>query len=148
MSDTATLSLEITRHFEAAPERVFDAWLSKTWCEWLPPRGVQCELSLLDAKVGGRYHTVMRMPDGRTVNIAGVYREIDRPKKIVLTWTGDYDNRESLITVTFWATANGTQMTLRQEGFASIDQRDRHNSGWTGENGSFDKLAALLAKTA
>ena len=31
------LSLDLSRRFEAPPERVFDAWLSKEWGEWLPP---------------------------------------------------------------------------------------------------------------
>ena len=29
------LALEIVRYFDAAPERVFDAWLSEHWAQWL-----------------------------------------------------------------------------------------------------------------
>ena len=39
-------------------------------------------------------------------------------------------------------------MNMRQDGLADTQLRGGDNSGWTGENGSFDKLAAFLAKTA
>jgi len=51
--DQSTLSLEISRHFEVPPERVFDAWLSKEWGEWLPPASARCEVKELEPRVGG-----------------------------------------------------------------------------------------------
>jgi hypothetical protein len=38
-------------------------------------------------------------------------------------------------------------MEFRQDGFTSTELRDGYNNGWTGKNGSFDKLAAYLTKT-
>jgi uncharacterized protein YndB with AHSA1/START domain len=43
---TATMEkieLELTRHFDAPPEQVFDAWLSKSWGDWAGPAGVKGE---------------------------------------------------------------------------------------------------------
>lgn len=144
----STLSLEISRRFDAPPERVFDAWLSKEWGEWLPPRGARCEVTLMKPHVGGRYQVSMTMPDGRTIEIAGVYRELVRPEKLVFTWFGSYNSQETLVTLTFQPDGSGTQMKMRQDGFADAQLRDGYNSGWTGENGSFDKLDAFLAKDA
>ncbi len=86
------------------------------------------------------------MPDGRTVEISGVYRELIRPEKLVFTWLGNYNSQETLITLTFQPDGTGTQMKMWQDGFADAQLRDGYNNGWTGENGSFDKLDAFLAK--
>ncbi|MGH7881209.1 MAG: SRPBCC domain-containing protein, partial [Candidatus Binataceae bacterium] len=144
----STLSLEISRRVDAPPERVFDAWLSKEWGEWLPPRGARCEVILMEPRVGGRYQVSMTTPDGRTFEISGVYRELIRPEKLVFTWLGNYNSQEMLITLTFQPDGSGTHMKMRQDGFADAQLRDGYNSGWTGENGSFDKLDTFLAKDA
>jgi uncharacterized protein YndB with AHSA1/START domain len=140
------LSLEISRRFDAPPERVFDAWLSKEWGEWLPPRGARCEVTAIEPRTGGRYHVRMTMPDGRDVEISGVYREVTRPEKLVLTWLGNYNSQETLLTLTFHPDGKGTRLTLRQDGFPDTGLRDGYRGGWIGEGGSFDKLEALLAK--
>ena len=145
MTDQSALSLEISRRFEAPPERVFDAWLSKEWSEWLPPASARCEVKELEPRVGGRYLVRMTMPDDRTVEIFGAYREIHRPVKLVFSWTGNYNNQETIITVTFRSDGTGTMMTLRQDGFPDVGLRDGYHAGWTGPGGSFDKLACVLA---
>jgi uncharacterized protein YndB with AHSA1/START domain len=144
LDDTA-LSLEISRHFAASPERVFDAWLDKRWGEWLPPKLARCEVASIEPVIGGAYLVQMTMPDGRTIEISGKYKEITRPKKLVLTWMGNYNNQETIITVTFRADGNGTLMTLRQDGFTEAAMRDGYDAGWTSVGGSFDKLAKILA---
>ena len=144
MTDTA-LSLEITRHFEAPPERVFDAWLSKSWGDWAGPRGVKGEVTLLEPKVGGRYSIVMQLSDGKILTVGGVYREIARPTKLAFTWTWIHEERETLVTLTFRRSGTGTEMTIRHDGFSNAERRNGHNNGW---NGTFDKLAEHLANGA
>ena len=146
MTADKTVSLELSRRFDVPPEQVFDAWLSKEWGEWLPPQGARCVVGELDPRAGGRYKVRMSMADGRTVEISGVYREVVRPKKLVLTWFGDYNKQETTITLAFEPDGKGTLMHFRQDGFAGAELRDRYKSGFGGANGSFDKLAALLAK--
>lgn len=149
MSTTAksTSSLELSRHFAATPERVFDAWLGRRWAEWLPPRGARCTVMELDTRVGGHFRLGMAMPDGREVELFGMFREIARAERLVFTWTGNYDNRQTVVTVTFRPDGAGTLMTLRQDGFADPAFRDGYRAGWSGEGGAFDKLAVFLAKT-
>jgi uncharacterized protein YndB with AHSA1/START domain len=140
------LSLELSRRFDAPPERVFDAWLGKEWGEWLPPRGAQCKVTSIEPRVGGRYHVAMNMADGRSIEISGEYRELRRPTKLVFTWFAHYSDQETLITLNFRPDGDGTLMTFRQEGFGDAQSRDGYGGGWNGPNGSFEKLDAILAR--
>jgi uncharacterized protein YndB with AHSA1/START domain len=145
IEDTA-LSLELSRRFEASPERVFDAWLSYEWAAWLPPFGARCEVSQMEPHEGGRFLVRMTMPDGRTVEVNGRYREIRRGERLVLSWSGGCADLETVITVTFRPDGAGTLMTLRQVGFTDTGMRGGFEVGWSGPGGSFDKLARLLTR--
>jgi uncharacterized protein YndB with AHSA1/START domain len=59
-------TLELRRTFDATPARVFDAWLSREeWAAWIGPEGIDCEVPLLEPKVGGRYEITMRLTNGQ-----------------------------------------------------------------------------------
>jgi uncharacterized protein YndB with AHSA1/START domain len=139
---TAPITLELTRHFDATPEQVFDAWLSKNWGDWAGPPGVKGEITLMEPKVGGRFRLAMHKPDGGMVAAFGVYREIARPSKLVMTWKWEHGVDETLITLTFRASGKGTDFAMRHENFTSTGDRDAHNNGWTG---TLDKLGAYLS---
>ena len=138
MSDTV---LELTRHFDAPPERVFDAWLDKSWGDWAGPPGVKGEVTLLEPRVGGHYRIVMHRESGALV-VSGTYKEITRPSRLVMSWTWDGEGVDTQITLTFTAKGNGTELHMRHEGFADAGRRDGHQMGW---NGTFDKLEKFLA---
>lgn len=132
--------LIITRMFDAAPERVFDAWMErKQWESWIGPEGVTCEVPLMEPKVGGHYRLIMKIPDAQPIHVIGTYRTIERPSKIVFTW-GPEDNPASVttVTLTFRDAGNGkTELTLRHEGLQTADNRDAHGKGW---NSALNKL--------
>jgi uncharacterized protein YndB with AHSA1/START domain len=132
------VKLSLTRSFDADPETLFDAWLEKSW-------GVNGEVVQLEPRVGGRYRVVMHLPSGGTLTVGGVYKEIARPSKIVMSWKWEHEDQDTLITLSFRAHGKGTEMTILHEGFAAADRRDSHNNGWTG---TLDKLAVYLARTA
>ena len=136
------IALEITRHFDAAPERVFDAWLDGSWDNWAGPAGIKGELTLMEPRVGGRWRMVMHRPDGSSGAVGGVYKEIVRPSRLVMSWKWEPEGAETLITLTFKAAGKGTDLHMRHEGFAGEEYRDNHNKGWIG---TLDKLAAFLA---
>jgi glutathione S-transferase len=138
MSDTV---LELTRVIDAAPERVFDAWLQKSWGEWAGPPGVQGDVVQMEARVGGRYKVVMHAPRG-DLTVGGVYKEIVRPSRIVMTWKWEFEPQDTLITLTFKPKGKGTEIHMRHEGFANAERRDSHQMGWSG---TFDKLEKFLA---
>jgi uncharacterized protein YndB with AHSA1/START domain len=137
-------TLEITRLFDAPAARVFGAWLNREeWQAWIGPEGMNCEVPLLEPRVGGRYRITMRLTDGRVIPVAGVFKTIEAPTTLAFTWGWEGDpSRESLITITLRAKGDKTELTLRQEGLGSASTRDDHVKGW---NGTLNKLVAYLA---
>jgi uncharacterized protein YndB with AHSA1/START domain len=140
--NAADTILTLARHFDAPPERVFDAWLDPIEIsQWNGPRGVQAETTKLNARVGGAYAITMHTPDKMDPKVSGAYREIVRPSRLVFSWIWAHETQETLVTLTFKASGKGTEMTLVHTGFAHAERCDSHNNGWTG---SFDKLGELL----
>lgn len=148
MSEVAgsALSLTLSRHFACTPGEVFDAWTGSAWGDWLPPRGATCKVTAIDPCVGGKFQAAMTMPDGRRFEVFGTYRDVQRPERLVFTWQGDFFGSSTLVTVTFRPDSGGTLMTLHQEGFDQEQVRAGYESGWDGEGGSFEKLAAFLKR--
>ncbi len=136
-------TLVIKRLFDAPPARVFDAWLNREeWQAWIGPEGMKCDVPLLEPVVGGRYRVTMRTSGGQVIPVAGVFKVIDRPKTLVLTWGWEGDpSRESLVTLTFAQKGAATELTLQQEGLGSTANRDDHGKGW---NSALNKLVTYL----
>jgi uncharacterized protein YndB with AHSA1/START domain len=141
----ADTTLEITRIFDAPPERLFNAWLEREeWQAWIGPKGVSCEVPLLEPWVGGRYRITMRLSDGRVIPVSGVFKTIERPSRLVLTWGWEGDPaRQSLVALSFRGVNGKTELTLRQEGLESISSRDDHGKGW---NSALDKLVEHVGR--
>jgi uncharacterized protein YndB with AHSA1/START domain len=141
MEDT---TLVLTRHFEAPPARVFDAWMNHDEFEsWIGVEGARCKVPKFEPRVGGRYAIDLQLSNGEITPVTGEFREIEAPRRIVFTWAWNGDpKRQSLITLTFAPRAGGTDMTLRQEGLGTVEDRDGHGKGW---HSTFNKLAAHLA---
>jgi uncharacterized protein YndB with AHSA1/START domain len=144
MPDAEDTTLIVTRLFDASPPRVFDAWLIREeWQAWIGPEGMNCDVPLLEPHIGGRYRITMRLTDGRVVPVGGIYRAIDRPNALVLTWGREDDpSRASLLTLTLKPRGSATELTLRQEGLGSVASRDDHIKGW---NDALNKLDRYLA---
>jgi uncharacterized protein YndB with AHSA1/START domain len=145
----AVPALTLTRIIDAPRAAVFNAWIDPTLvARWFGPGGVTAEIDRLEPRAGGVYRIRMRRPGGAESVVGGVYRELVPPERLVFTWTweraaGLNAGRESIVTVTFAARGDRTEMTLRQELLIDAESRDSHRHGWTG---SFEKLAALVAE--
>lgn len=148
MSETDnTFSLSIERTLNASPEQVFDAWMtSEAWQAWIGPKGLKCEVPLLEPVVGGRFQIRMSIATGISIPVAGIYREVERPARIVFNWgRADEPARSTLISITLATLDGKTAITLRHEGLESAASRDSHTQGW---NDALDKLAVYLAQRA
>jgi len=67
------------------------------------------------------------------------------PEKTVYTFIWDSEpEHEMLVTVEFAERGNKTEMTFRQEGFSSVEDKDGHEDGW---NQTFDRMAAYIKNT-
>jgi len=143
--------LVITRIFNAPRELVFDAWTKaehlKHWQG--APRGFTVTTEESDIRVGGGFRICMRSAAGVDHWLQGSYREIVRPERLVFThaWfdASGKPTRETVVTVTFVARGNRTEMTLRQSGFGSVESRDGHKMGWMSALEVLDEYLARLS---
>jgi uncharacterized protein YndB with AHSA1/START domain len=136
------VKLSLTRHIDAPPEQVFDAWLQKSWGEWAGPPGVRGEVIQLEPRVGGSYRIVMHSADRPDLTVSGIYREIVQPSRLVMTWKWDHEEQDTLITLSFKPSGKGTEIVLLHENFVTPERRDNHQNGWIG---TFDRLAHYVA---
>ena len=141
-------SLTIVRRIAARPSIVFDAMTTPEgiaqW--WGPDAGPVLEAEV-DLRVGGRFRVRFRMLDGSEHESRGEYLEIERPTRLVGTWTwlGDESDGESRIEIGLRAIETGTELTFTHALLADDDERRSHEDGW---NGALDKLQRLLDSTS
>jgi uncharacterized protein YndB with AHSA1/START domain len=138
------VALEVRRTFNAPRQRVFAAWTSaEALKRWHAPEDAVPEDARVDFRVGGRYEVDLRGTDGVLHRVGGQYREIDPPRRIVLTWrwANAQDDHESLVTVEFIERGNDTEIVLVHEGLRSDRERDGHRHGWVG---CFVNLAKIV----
>ena len=150
--------LTITRIFDAPRERVWKAWTDPEFLKkWWGPKNFTAPVIKIDFRVGGKYLSCMRGPDGKDYWSTGVYREIVPLEKLICTdsFADEKGNRvpashygmtghwplELLVTVTFEELGGKTKMILRHEGIPSGVMRELTETGWSE---SFDKLAESI----
>jgi len=137
-------SLTLKRRLKAPPTKVYGAWTEPDkLTKWFGPAGAETLEAETDARVGGRFHVLMRTADGELHGVSGIYREVVPDERLVFTWAWrTTPDRESLVTVTLKGDGDGTLLTLLHEQFFDEEARDRHNEGWSG---ALDKLVELVA---
>jgi uncharacterized protein YndB with AHSA1/START domain len=126
----------------APPERVFRALTTEEITQWWgSPLEYRTTEYTADLRPGGRWRTVGVGADGKEFAVEGVFREIDRPRRLVQTWVAPWDGgNETLITYTLDAIEGGTRVTVRHEGFGDRQESCRgHGEGW-------ERVLAWLAK--
>jgi uncharacterized protein YndB with AHSA1/START domain len=139
-------ALVIKRTFDAPRDLVWKVWSDPAHAkQWWGPNGFTLPFVEMDQRPGGKWRAQMRSPDGKDMWQHGVYREIVPPEKTVYTFVWDSEpEHEMLVTVEFAERGNKTEMTFRQEGFSSADEKDGHEDGW---NQTFDRMAAHIKTT-
>jgi uncharacterized protein YndB with AHSA1/START domain len=137
--------VRIERTYPAPAEDVFDAWTSsEVMRRWLHP-GPDWETpqAEVDLRVGGKVRVVMRRPDGTEVEARGEYTLVDRPHRLVMTWTfGDDPANEQLVELSFSESEGSTRVLLVNSRISTGERRDNQDRGW---RGCLDQLERLLA---
>ena len=139
---TESVSVEVSRHIDAPPERVFDAWLDpESLGRWLfaTPDGAM-ERVEVDPRVGGRFQIDERRGD-EVAEHSGTYVEIDRPRRLAFDFGTSFEETPTRVTVDIAPDGSGSRVTLSHEGVWS-DWEDRTRQGWTM---ILDGLARTLA---
>ena len=143
----------INRVFNLPVSVVWFAWTDAEYFKkWWGPRGFTCPSSKMEARVGGKYLSCMRGPDGKEFWSTGVVKELIPERKLVVTdsFSDDKGNikpaseygmpgdwpKELLITVYLEEADGATKMKLKHQGIPN-EMREDCIKGW---NESFDKL--------
>ena len=135
MSNKPPSTVRITRRYVAAPDKVFDAWLvSDTIGSWMFGPAVRDEEVVRivnEPHVGGSFSFVVRR-QGEEVDHVGTYVEIDRPRRLVFTWTTKQGQPEtSRVTVAIAPLELGCELTLTHELHADwADYAERTEAAW------------------
>lgn len=117
MTTTESVSVTVSRRFQASAERVFDAWLdveaARRWLFTMPDtEPVRAEI---DARVGGAFTFVDRRGGAEVVH-EGTFLEIDRPRRLRLRfWVADQPDAVDMLTVGIDPDGDGCRLTLVHE---------------------------------
>jgi uncharacterized protein YndB with AHSA1/START domain len=140
--------VEVVRTIEAPREEVFrtrtDPEQLRTW--WGPGE-FTCPEAAVDLRPGGSYRLVMQPTAGDPFVVAGTYREVEPPSRLVYTWrweTGPAaDGAESLVTVEFRelsAQPPRTELALTHTEFPASHGPAPYQVGWEGGLDKFERL--------
>jgi uncharacterized protein YndB with AHSA1/START domain len=139
-------SLTLVRLIKARPCIVFDVvTTAEGIARWWGPDDGPVLLAEADVRIGGRYRLRFRMLDGTEHEAGGIYLELVRPERVVMSWRwagGIEDPGESRIEVTLRAVANGTELTFTHSRLHDGETQRTHEAGWSG---SLSKLEALFS---
>jgi uncharacterized protein YndB with AHSA1/START domain len=143
--------IAVSRTFDAPCELVFEAMTNpKMVKQWLiGPDDWPMVVCEIDFRVGGKYRYVWRHKELGDMGMGGVYREIERPRRIVHTelFDEDWTGGETIQTTIFEEKGGRTTVTSTVR-YASEAARDGALKtgmleGW---GMSYDRLAELLAR--
>ena len=141
----AAPAVNIKRLIKAPRAAVFKAWTDpKELKKWWGPEGYTCPSAEIDLRVGGHYRFGFKGEEGDPFYVRGVYREVQRPGKLVFSWaweSAETEDEETLVTVLFRDAKGGTEIELSHVLFKDAKARDAHKQGWSS---SLEKLAKLL----
>ncbi len=150
--------VHLERRLEAPPAAVFEAFLDPdALARWFVP-GTRYSLreASVDAQPGGSFRLAIDAPEGGGLDIAGRYREIEAPTRLVFTWSlamrapGVEDTAPepgagdaSIVTIDLADVPDGggeagagrtggtTRLTLTHEGMRSPEERAEYEGSWS-----------------
>lgn len=149
--NTSDREIVITRVFSAPRELVFAAWTDPQHLpHWWGPRGFTITSQSIDLRPGGSWRFIMHGPDGTDYENLIVYREIEKPAKIVFAHSGtSEDEPGSFTTVATFEElgAKKTRVTMRSV-FRTPEDRDKVVTEYgaiEGGNQTLERLGEQLA---
>jgi uncharacterized protein YndB with AHSA1/START domain len=127
----ASATVVVRRTIAASAEDLFDAWLDPVaLAAWMRPGTIKSTVARVEPRVGGSYEISMQGEAG-PITHKGVYKQIDRPKKLVFTWASpDTEHRDTLVTVDFIRVDQRTEVIVTHEQLPE-SARPSHANGWT-----------------
>lgn len=121
--------IQFTCRLPRRAETLFEAWTRPEHLRaWWGCEGSSVTHCAIDLRIGGAWSLVMRMSDGSDHPFDGIYREIERPRRLVFSERyimPQFGNPEWLTTVTF-APSDGATLLTHTILHKSQAQRDGH----------------------
>jgi uncharacterized protein YndB with AHSA1/START domain len=140
------LQVRVTRRFGASAERVFDAFLDPDRARrfMFATAAGQMVRAEIDPRVGGRFNFTDRRGGEDAVHV-GEYLEIDRPRRLVFTFSVDALATEpDRVSIDIVPLETGCELTLTHEMKPEwAEWADRTTEGWSG---MLEGLAAALGE--
>jgi uncharacterized protein YndB with AHSA1/START domain len=136
----APAAVVVRRTIAASAADLFDAWLDPAaLAEWMRPGTIRRTEARNDPRVGGEYEIVMHGESG-AIPHRGVYRVIDRPRKLVFTWNSKFAEN-TLVTVDFLVRGERTEIVITHEQLPEAELGS-HTRGWTSALEHLDEYGA------
>ena len=139
LSQSANWEIILDRAYAAPKSLVWRAWTDPEMLgKWLCPKDFVVTNVEVDLKIGGKWRSGMRSPEGIDYSMGGVYKTLDAPNRLVFThaWeddlaSGHIPGHESLIEIDLNEFEGMTRMTFRVTGLTSEESRDGQKIGWS-----------------
>jgi uncharacterized protein YndB with AHSA1/START domain len=139
--------VRIERVIDAPRDAVFRAWTDpEELRRWWGPGEFATRHAEIDLRPGGDYLLVIQASGGDPMHLAGTFREVVPPERLVYSWRwvrGWADPAESIVTVEFEDLGERTRVVLVHDGLHDSPDPDGYRMGW--ESG-LDKLAATISE--
>ena len=144
LSATPDREIISVRVFDASPDQLFQAWTDPAILAlWWGPKDFKNTFEVFEPRPGGSWKFVMHGPDGTDYKNESVFREIEKPSRIVLDHLSSPRFR---IVATFSAEAGKTRLTFRMI-FETAEMRDRVKGIVVNANEeNFDRLGVQLLR--
>jgi uncharacterized protein YndB with AHSA1/START domain len=152
-TSTEGRDLILTHMIDAAPEEVFRAWTEPELLkQWFAPKPWTTHKVEADVRPGGSSLVVMASPEGKEFPYRGVYLEVVKNQRLVMTdaYTSAWqpsDKPFMTLILTFEDLGGRTRYTARVKHWSDADRETHENmgfhSGWTL---CTEQLASLVEK--
>lgn len=137
--------LTLKKVVKADKDTVFNALTKKEEIEkWFAPGPMKVEARTFEPNEGGAFKVVMISEEGNEFVSEGIFKTIDAPNKVVMSWrwTSPEPGAETTVSFILEEVDGGTEVTLLHEGFTEEQYKKRHEEGWVG---CLDKLEKMYA---
>jgi uncharacterized protein YndB with AHSA1/START domain len=129
----------LDRAFAVPMRLVWKAWTETSHLrKWFCPKDFEVTFVEVDLRVGGKWRSGMRSPDGTNYAMSGTYLEIDPPDRLVFShsWEdnlepGHVPGHEAIIEISLHEFEGMTRMSFKVTGLESEAGRDGQQQGWS-----------------
>ncbi len=143
MSNNSTLTVK--RTIKANAETIFKAFKDEKLMEkwfYADPEGVGATVKS-NTSVGGKFQIDMHGKEN-TYTHTGEFKEVVPNKKLVFTWNS-HVVEDTVVTITFNETEDGTEVVLVHEFMPSEEMIKGHTKGWNVILENLDKVVSNVS---